>query len=348
MKNYSVSPLSLQSTIENLLRATGRDNVEQLLTLMRDNGYYRVGCHRHHKHQGGLAHHSLEVLLRMQRQNDGILPADSIIIVALLHDLCNIHGFRHIRHHGSRSVLLATREAGFKLRTIEYQAILWHMHGLKEKGKLGSSFDTVLDSPLWKELRKADHYSAANPLSREELGYAMEGKHRRAASIPVHAEHAYNGSPSKPHDESLCRHYSEGEKRRQSIKRNNATIEDIFEALYNREITINEASNLYSQQNNNNTYSNVNNKGFKKLYRESVTPDEIEMHRTELIDRCAMPHGAAKRVAQYIYEETSGVFNCQWPTNDIYLWLKSEFGFPASRDNFYKACQNFSNYTNRK
>ena len=348
MKNYSVSSLSLQSTIENLLRATGRENVEQLLTLMRDNGYYRVGCHRHHKYQGGLAHHSLEVLLRMQKQNDGILATDSIIIVALLHDLCNINGFRHIRHHGSRSVLLATREAGFKFRPIEYQAILWHMHGLKEKGKLGSSFDAVLDSPLWKELRKADHYSVAHPLSREELGYAMEGKHRRVASIPVSAEHAYNESSSRPHEESPRRNYSEEEKRRQSIKRNNATIEDIFEALYNREITVDEASDLYSQRNSNNTRSNVDNSGFKKQYRESATPDEIEIHRTELIDRCAMPHGAARRVAQYIYDETSGVFNCQWPTNDIYLWLKSEFGFPASRDNFYKACQQSFNYPNRK
>ena len=141
MTTTMVTDLSFQSTIENLLRATGRDNVDQLLTLMRDNGYYRAGCHHHHRHQGGLAQHSLEVLLRMQRQNESALPVDSIVIVALLHDLCNIKGFNHIRHHGSRSVLLATREAGFKLTHMEYQAILWHMHNVKEKGKICAQFD---------------------------------------------------------------------------------------------------------------------------------------------------------------------------------------------------------------
>ena len=361
MKNYSFSSLSLQSTIENLLRATGRENVEQLLTLMRDNGYYRVGCHGHHKYQGGLAHHSLEVLLRMQKQNDGILPTDSIIIVALLHDLCDIKGFRHIRHHGSRSVLLATREAGFKFRPIEYQAILWHMHGHKEKGKLGSSFDAVLDSPLWKELRKADHYSAANPLSREELGYAMEGKHRRVASVAVSGHNIgfqcdCKSAPRQKAETSIPQPvtpYAEEDKRRRTIKRNNATIEDIFEALREWGIDPEDAFNTvipsyYEQQMSSSTRSEVDNRGFKKQYRDSATPDEIEMHRTELIDRCATPHGAASRVAKYIYDETRGVFNCQWPTNDIYLWLKSEFGFPASRDNFYKACQQSFNYPNRK
>ena len=63
---------------------------------------------------------------------------------------------------------------------------------------------------------------------------------------------------------------------------------------------------------------------------------------------CRFVYNQCLRIKSYIYEETSGVFNCQWPTNEIYAWLKSEFGLPASRENFYKACSNFSNYTNRK
>jgi hypothetical protein len=348
MKTSSASSLSLQSAIESLLRATGRENVEQLLTLMRDNGYYRVGCHRHHKQQGGLAQHSLEVLLRMQRQNDGIIPPDSIIIVALLHDLCNIKGFNHIRHHGSRSVLIATREAGFKLRSMEYQAILWHMHGRKEKGKLGSSFDAVLDSPLWQELRKADYYSATHPLSREELGYAMEGKHRRV--VAVGSDHCVGcaGEKAAPRPKNETprpkEEYSEVEKRRRYVKRNNATIADIFEALHDGVIDVNEAYDWYKQHD---ATSVIDNTFFRTNYCNQH-PDMIDIHRTELADRCYHVRGAAKRVAQYIYEETTDVFHCEWKTYEIYDWLKAQFAFPAEKDNFYKACQQFSNYTNRK
>lgn len=359
MTTTMVADLSFQSTIENLLRATGRDNVDQLLTFMRDNGYYRAGCHRHHKHQGGLAQHSLEVLLRMQRQNESSLPVDSIVIVALLHDLCNIKGFNHIRHHGSRSVLLATREAGFKLTHMEYQAILWHMHSVKEKGKICAQFDAVLDNPLWQLLRKADYHSATHPLSRQELVYAMSGKPRRTDRIvPVSGEAC---KESCPKDVPTKRpELSPEEKHRRTIRRNTVSITEVFQALEDAGINpvdaFNTVINSYYEQHRNGSNSSavtanapsVNNDGFKLKYRETATPEQIETHRTELIDRCAIPHGAAKRVAQYIYEETDGVFNCQWPTNDIYLWLKSEFGLPASRDNFYKACHNITNYTNRR
>ena len=53
MSTSSASVFSLQSTIEKLLRATGRENVDQLLALMRDHGFYRVRCYKHHRYQGG-------------------------------------------------------------------------------------------------------------------------------------------------------------------------------------------------------------------------------------------------------------------------------------------------------
>lgn len=349
MSTSSASVFSLQSAIEKLLRATGRENVDQLLSLMRDHGFYRVRCYKHHRYQGGLAQHSLEVLLRMQRQNEGVLPTDSIIIVSLLHDLCKIDGFPHIRHHGYRSVILAAREAGFKLRSEESQAILWHMHGPKEKGKLGASFDAVLDSVLWRELRKADHYSAAHPMSKEEIIYAMEGKHRRVVAVReancVGSENYERAPRPKEERPRMC---TEEDKRRQSIKRNNATIADIFEALHNGEINVDEAYDWYKQQDNNKSSNAINNKFFCTKYLNEH-PDKIDLHRAELADRCYPAYGAAKRVARYIYEETEHVFNWdKWKTDDIYEWLKSEFAFPAKRSNFYKACQQFSNYTHRK
>lgn len=355
----SASVISFQATIENLLRATGRENVDGLLTLMREFGYYRAGCHRHHKYQGGLAQHSLEVLIRMQRLNESGLPVDSIVIAALLHDLCNIKGFNHIRHHGSRSVLLATREASFKLTPMEYQAILWHMHGPREKGQLGSQFDAVLDNPLWQLLRKADHSSAAHPWTKEDLMIAMSGKPRRTNRvISICGEACQSHRPRK--EKAPILELTPEEKHRRAIRRQSVSIADVFQALEEAGINPIDAFDTvipeyYAQQRNNDNTSNsapgyatIANSGFKTNFLKTATPEQIEMHRTELIDRCFMAHGAAKRVAQYIYEETEGVFNCQWSTSDIYQWLKDEFGFPAKRDNFYKACQQCTKYTHRK
>jgi hypothetical protein len=50
----------------------------------------------------------------------------------------------------------------------------------------------------------------------------------------------------------------------------------------------------------------------------------------------------------YIFDEAPEVFDHHLPTKVIYNWLKDEFGLRASRENFYKACQLFPAYTNRK
>lgn len=357
MSTSSTSQISYQTTIENLLRATGRENVDKLLALMRDHGFYRIRCYSHHRYQGGLAQHSLEVLLRMQRQNEGILPTDSIIVVALLHELCKIDGFPNIRHYGYRSVVLATRIAGFKLRPEEHQAILWHMHGPKDKGKLGgTSFDAVLDSTLWKELRKANHYSKTHPLTKEEFAYAMEGKHRRVVAFREDhcvGSESYKSAP-RPKDE-CPRIYTEEDKRRKSIKRNNATIEDVFAALREWGIDPEDALNTviptyYEQQRSrsNTPHPEVDNLGFNPKYLDTVSPDKIEMHRTELINRCRYKRGAPKLVASYMYDETENVFDSYLSITEMHAWLKKEFGFPRDRDSLYKACQLFPNYTRRK
>ena len=90
------------------------------------------------------------------------------------------------------------------------------------------------------------------------------------------------------------------------------------------------------------------NSGFDRAYLKHVTPTELEEHRAELRDRCSKRINAANLVARYLYDETDGVFKLTLKTNEIYNWLKSEFGFTASKDNYYKACRNFKRYVNRK
>ena len=89
------------------------------------------------------------------------------------------------------------------------------------------------------------------------------------------------------------------------------------------------------------------NRGFRANYLREADPSDVNIHRIELSERCNYAHGAAKRVASYIFEETTGVF-CNWQTNQIYDWLKDEFGLQSSMDNFYKACNSCKKYANRK
>ena len=352
MTNSSLQTMNIQETIEKLLRATGREHVEELLTIMRDNGYYRVGCHGHHRWQGGLAQHHLEVLLRMQRQNDADIPTTSIIVVALLHDLCNIRGFEEIRHHGSRSVLIATRKAGFKLTSTEYQAILWHMHGEREKGKLGAQFDAVLENPLWKLLRKADRYSAAHPMIEEELMEVMGGKphaikehvvelHSEGHSSDLAYEPAERSGVSKPR---LKTHLSEEEKLRQNTRRKFYTVADMFDLLSMRGVYVPQETQLEIIDEFERNYSTIDNRGFLPEFLAKASPKDIEYYRTVLYDLCQYRKNGAKYVAKYLYEDTKGVFNFHLGTDEMYEWLKDEFNIYANLGSFYKTRPVYDHY----
>ena len=96
------------------------------------------------------------------------------------------------------------------------------------------------------------------------------------------------------------------------------------------------------------TSVNADNSGFCAAYLRAATEEEVNAHRVALYDRCQYDRRAAKYVAMYIYDETSGVFDYRLPTKSLYLWLKTEFGFKATGENFYKACLLFDNYVNRK
>lgn len=83
-----------RTTIENLLRATGRAGVENLINWMTENDFFGSSCSTkyHLACDGGLAEHSVNVLYTMLKMRDalgmqGVVSDESVTICALLHDL---------------------------------------------------------------------------------------------------------------------------------------------------------------------------------------------------------------------------------------------------------------------
>ena len=340
----------LQEMIERLLRATNREHVEMLLDIMRRNGYFQTGCSGHHQWEGGLAQYSIEVLLRMQRQNDTEIPVDSIIIAALLHGLWMVNGFDHYYNHGSRSVLIAD-EIGFPLHSYEYQAILWQRHGLKEKGKLGSSFDAVLNNSLWRLLRNASIYSQRHPMTMEELYNAMSDKPHRiinnetSVRILAHGCDASLKRAPKNELDSPKTELSLEEKRRRAIRQSHASMADVFNSLERRGVHVPETVQRDMIDEFESSRS-INNMGFDAVYRMSASPKDIERHRTILMDRCHYSRNTANMVAMYLYKETTGVFDWRLETNVMYQWLMDEFQINATIHAFYKARPKYDSYRN--
>ena len=121
------------------MRSTGRKGVEAVLDYLDGVGFYTApsSIDRHHNWRGGLAQHSLETC-RLALAGRGRATRESVIIAALLHDICKAsrlyygadgrihHRSTRIKGHGYRSVALLERE-GLELTGEEWLAIRWHM-----------------------------------------------------------------------------------------------------------------------------------------------------------------------------------------------------------------------------
>lgn len=88
-----------EERIKELLKNTGREGIDDLISYMEENGFFTSPCStRYHlAEEGGLAIHSLNVYENILRiaSGLGVINEDrmeSFIIVALLHDLGKIKG----------------------------------------------------------------------------------------------------------------------------------------------------------------------------------------------------------------------------------------------------------------
>ena len=106
-------------TIRNL----GRPGTDAVIEYLNRSSYFTRGCYSHHKENGGLATHAVEVYDHMQAHAGGF-PTDSIAVVALFHDLGKTRR-RDGRGHGRRSVDILT-DCEYQLTAEEKMAIGLH------------------------------------------------------------------------------------------------------------------------------------------------------------------------------------------------------------------------------
>ncbi len=193
MKTHMHVHKTLEQKIDEcvaLLRSTNRDKIEDLIKYITRMGYFEApGSLKHHRFVGGLVSHSLETYhkalqLRETKIQEGFdpseMPADSIIIAALMHDVCKADVLRFnlekrkayvckgYKGHSERSVR-QVGYSGFVLTPAEEDAILWHMGGKKRES----------------DKQKRNEYFKANPLSyiiykadKESIGEAKRRHHR--------------------------------------------------------------------------------------------------------------------------------------------------------------------------
>lgn len=183
----------LRDKFENLLLATNREGMSDLLKFINDSDfYYAPASSRFHgAHQGGLLEHSLQVNKDMLiiydafrergKLKDGQINLHSIIIASLLHDICKVDFYksdvRNVKNngvweqvpyytiddklplgHGEKSVMILQQY--IELTTDEMYAIRWHMGGFDDTAKSwsgGLQLSAALDKcPLLVMLHMAD------------------------------------------------------------------------------------------------------------------------------------------------------------------------------------------------
>lgn len=146
----------LYNEFKELLLSTKRPGMKDLLSWLdgTDFKYAPASTRYHSAHQGGLLEHSMNVYYEMIRSQDIIkllnIPQDTLIITALLHDLCKVSYYKEdVRNvkkngtwvqepyytvddffpigHGEKSIIIA--QEFIKLNDVEVAMIRGHMGG---------------------------------------------------------------------------------------------------------------------------------------------------------------------------------------------------------------------------
>lgn len=135
-----------------LLRTTNRDGIEELIRYLQEETDFftaPASTKYHGAFAGGLLMHSINVCVELRLDpNSKVYPTETLIIVALLHDICKANCYRTEKRnvkenggwvekqiyvfedelplgHGEKSLYLASKF--IKLSDEEAAAIRWHM-----------------------------------------------------------------------------------------------------------------------------------------------------------------------------------------------------------------------------
>lgn len=168
-----------------LLRSTKREGIENVIDYLEKVGFFSAPASvaRHLNSDGGLVVHSLNVyktataiskqMIALKPEIAEKLPEESIIISALLHDVCKANIYKKIQKwrkdadnrweqydsydcdysrfpvgHGEKSVIMLLR-LGLQLTNDEILAIRWHMgawnlpmQSYEDKSNISAAFDS--------------------------------------------------------------------------------------------------------------------------------------------------------------------------------------------------------------
>lgn len=181
----------------NLLRNTQREGMEQIVNYLEKSGFFTAPASTTHHlaNDGGLMEHSINVyhaavatrsqVLNLKPELEERLPENSIVIVALLHDICKANIYKKAQKwrkdeqgrweqydsydvdysklpvgHGEKSVIMLL-SLGLKLTIDEIVAIRWHMgawdlpfQSYEEKSNINEAANNF---PLLSVLQAADN-----------------------------------------------------------------------------------------------------------------------------------------------------------------------------------------------
>ena len=135
-----------KTKVLDLLSEINRPGIDSVIDFIKTSNYLTTAqCHEHHRRDHGLMMHSLEVLDTMLKDNILGFPRESLIIVALFHDLGKavLNGQKIGRgKHPARSIAILKRY-GFELTPQERGAICNHHPG-KNPRKLAAALGNPL------------------------------------------------------------------------------------------------------------------------------------------------------------------------------------------------------------
>ena len=161
---------TMKERVVSFLSEVNRKGIDNLIQFVKDSNYLTTAqCYSHHKCQHGLMMHSLEVLDCMLNNNLVGIPRESIILVALCHDLGKARLNRKkigSGDHPQRSIDILN-QCGVELTDDERDAILNH----HPKG-FGDWFANAFNSPIQMLLQIGDCKSTGTNKSGSTYRFA--------------------------------------------------------------------------------------------------------------------------------------------------------------------------------
>lgn len=173
----------MKEQIIELLKSTNREGMDNLIEFLEKSDFFKAPASTkfHGNHEGGLAEHSFKVYEILKQKVEFAkldVPEDSVIISALLHDICKTNfykiDYRNAKNslgvwekvpyytiddtipygHGEKSVMMLTEY--IKLTNNEKYSIRWHMGFSEPKELYGTLGQAFAKYPLALYLHEAD------------------------------------------------------------------------------------------------------------------------------------------------------------------------------------------------